>query len=520
MLLIVLLHCAICNVFGQELIPIDLVKLSQITLAESPLVKQNILSISRAEGSLQIQKSTFDYLLTSEASVKRSTENLFQADSRYDLIGDFFKSRSTGISVGLQKPFRSSLIANVSLDYSMINNNFPLNGFGENIGSFIGNHTVTSSFSLTQPLLKGKGKTIATGLERVSKLNLESTNSNVQFRNSFELLRMSSAYWEYLGAYKSLKIYKRNRERVKRVLEVTEELVKADKRPAGDIAQVQADLANQERQTKIAEQTLYRAKLNLGRIVGLREEESKQLGIPLEEFPTIIGSGYKEGIKEMNFLELAQQNRADIEAAKKLEEARELQLRLIENNKKPQLDLTGFVNYGGVNSGNGLRRALGAFSEEDGRSVGYGVRLKFSFPLNNNFARGNFIQSETALKDQEIKTKDLQRNIDLNVSIAFNNLQYNIQVLEKAKEVLEFYKKVYSNEQVKFKNGMTILLNLIQFQERLTFAELDYMQARQQFAIAIVNLRYETGTLLVQKEGRQNVNKEQFFTIPKYKKQN
>ena len=61
---------------------------------------------------------------------------------------------------------------------------------------------------------------------------------------------------------------------------------------------------------------------------------------------------------------------------------------------------------------------------------------------------------------------------------------------------------------------MTILLNLIQFQERLTFAELEYLQAQQQFAVAIVNLRYETGTLLVNKNGESDINKSLFFTIP------
>ena len=61
---------------------------------------------------------------------------------------------------------------------------------------------------------------------------------------------------------------------------------------------------------------------------------------------------------------------------------------------------------------------------------------------------------------------------------------------------------------------MTILLNLIQFQERLTFAELDYLRAHHKFAIAIVNLRYETGTLLVSKNRNSNINRSLFFTIP------
>ncbi|MBL4606063.1 MAG: TolC family protein, partial [Flavobacteriaceae bacterium] len=208
--------------------------------------------------------------------------------------------------------------------------------------------------------------------------------------------------------------------------------------------------------------------------------------------------------------------RKDILASKKTQEALKLQLDLAENNKKAQIDLTGFLNYGGMNMGNGLNRAIATFTRNEGRSFGYGISLNFSFPINNNLAQGSYIQNEVALKDQQIANNDLQRNIRLNVSIALNDLDKSVQVLKKAQESLNFYQKVFNNEQVKFKNGLTILLNLIQFQERLTFAELEYLQAHQQFASAIINLRYETGTLLINKKGASGIDKKLFYTIPNY----
>jgi outer membrane protein TolC len=91
-------------------------------------------------------------------------------------------------------------------------------------------------------------------------------------------------------------------------------------------------------------------------------------------------------------------------------------------------------------------------------------------------------------------------------------------IFEKAKESLDFYKEVYENEQVKFRNGLTTLLNLILFQERLTFAQLDYLQAKQLFASSIINLRYETGTLIKSQnktnQNIKNIRREIFYTIP------
>ncbi len=506
----------VCKVYSQTAISVDIVKLSEVMLEENPIIKRNILSINNAEGGLQIQTSAFDYQLISGISLSRNALNLFEVDPRNDFLNDDLKSRNTGISVGLQKTFRSSLTANLSVDYAMANDNFPINRFSQDVGAYFGDHSMSSTFSLTQPLLRGRGKRIATALEKASALNLESTNENVEFANSFELLQTGSTYWQYVAATKSLKIFKENEARVRRVLEITQELVKADKRPAGDVAQVKADLANQERQTKVAEQTLYSAKLNLGRSIGLSEIESERLGDPLDEFPTILESGYTKDFIKTKYLELAQNNRKDILASKKIQESLELQFDLAENNKKAQLDLTGFVRYGGMNMGNGLDRALATFTRNEGSNFGYGLSLNLTFPINNNLAKGTYMQNEVALKDQQIAVENLQRNIDLNVSIALNNLENTVEALERAKESLNFYQEVYNNEQVKFTNGLTILLNLIQFQERLTFAELDYLQAHQQFALAIINLRYETGTLLVDKNGISAISKELFYTIPTY----
>lgn len=512
--ILILFTFCMLSAYGQSTVPVDVVQLSRVTLEKSPLVKRNLLIINNAEGALQVQKSAFDYRLFSGFSTGRSELNLYDQDFRSQFVSNgLLDTRNTSANLGLQKAFRSSLRMDLTVSYSLLNDNSPLNRYNQLNGENIGDHTMTSTFSLTQPLMRGRGRTIATALERASKLTLESTNDNAVFANSFELLQTGSSYWQYVTASQRLKIFQENEARVRQVLEVTEELVKADKRPAGDIFQVKADLANQERQTKAAEQNLYNAKLNLGRAIGFSEEDSKILGDPTDDFPTIAESGYLSATNEAAFIELARKNRKDIEAAKKAQESLELQLRLAENNKQAQVDLTGFVNYGGNTIGNGFGTAFSTFSQADGRNFGYGLSLNFSFPINNNQAQGAYIQNQTALKDQEIANNDLQRNIDLNVSIALNNLNNSIQVLAKAKQSLDFYQEVYNNEQVKFKNGLTILLNLIQFQERLTFAQLEYLSAKQQFAIAIINLRYETGTLLVG-QGTSSINKSLFYTIP------
>ncbi len=507
--------------FGQSVIEGDLIQLSRLTFDKSPIVKRNNLQIDNSEASFQIQRGTFDYQFSSGLSLSNRRANLFDVDPRNSILGndDFIETRNTGFSLGVQRKFRTGLSANISVDYSQLSDNFPINSFNQNVGEFISDHTVTSTFSLTQPLLRGRGLKITTALEKSSSLQVESIQHNFELTTSFELLQMGIAYWQYLTAYKNLEIFKQNEERVSNVLRITQELVKADKKPAGDLIQIMADLANQERQTRVAEQNLYNARVNLSRAIGLDEKESQQIGIPTNEFPAITTSGFDESITATPFINLAKENRKDLKAFEKQLEALELRLDLASNNRKPQLDLTGFVSYGGMNMGNGVQKAFNSLSNTEGRNYTIGARLNLSFPFSNNLARGTFLQNKTAVTDQEIATNNLGRNIDLNVSIALNNLKNSVLILQKAEETLGYYQNVFDNEQVKFQNGLTTLLNLILFQERLTFAQLEYLQAQQLFASAIITIRHETGTLITMNENKlvlSSITKDIYYTTPNF----
>ncbi|RTZ50490.1 hypothetical protein EJ377_10370 [Chryseobacterium arthrosphaerae] len=65
--------------------------------------------------------------------------------------------------------------------------------------------------------------------ERISQLYIENSKSSNEFTNSNTILQIGQAYWNYYLAYKRVEIYKQNEGRVRNVLDVTKELIKADK---------------------------------------------------------------------------------------------------------------------------------------------------------------------------------------------------------------------------------------------------------------------------------------------------
>lgn len=502
------------HILGQSKIKCDLLEITYRTFEKNPILKRSAYTIQDAEANLQIQKSVFDVNSYSGLTFKNSRYNLFEADPRTQFIDKVLKTNGADFSVGVRKKLRSGQTTDINLNYGFNNSNLPFDSFNQNVGAYWGNHLSTINFSLTQPLLRGKGRNIATILERTSLLYIENSIRNNEFSNSYEILQLGFAYWNYYTAFKNVEIYKQNESRVRNVLEITKELIKADKKPAGDLVQIQADLANQEKLTISAEQYLYEARINLGRVIGLSNDESLLLDMPINDFPTIAKSEYRNDLDKNAFIKLAKEKRSDVKAVRKISEALEIQHKLVENTTKPQLDLTGFVSYGSASTGNGIGETFSSFTNNQGRNTGAGAKLTFTFPINNNLAKGNLAKNNIAVNDQRVANENLQRNIELNISNSLNNLNNSVLILEKAKEALNNYTQAFNNERVKFQTGLTTILSLILFQERLTSSELQYLQAQQQFANAIVNLRHETGTLLFQDNRGFTVDQKVFYSIP------
>ncbi len=515
LVLFFLLNTTKSLITAQSKIDGNLIELSKVALEKSPELKRSLFTIKSAEADFQIQKGFFDYNLFTNVSFQKDSYHLFRTDPRNQFIDRILDSKNFEISTGIQKRVRTGQIIELNVKYLFNSNNYPFNNFGQQIDLYTGDYTGLLNFSITQPLLRGRGKTNTTINEKASKFFIEAATESNEFTTSYEVLKVGEAYWFYYAAYKSLAIYKANEERVVNVLGMTEELVKADKKPASDLVQIKADLANQKKLTILAEQNFYSAKLNLGRAIGLSNAESELIDNPNDQFPTVEDSGYNQKLNKDGLVRVGLSNRKDLNAYLKTTNALELYQKLSENNTKPQLDLSGFGFYGSASQGNGKTFQFNSLSNEEGRYLGAGAKLTFSFPLNNNNAKGNLAKNKVALSDQLVENENLKRNIVLNINVAYNNLEKSALALEQSRQAYVNYQEAYTNEQLKFKTGLTILLNVILFQERLTASELEFIRAQQNFALAIINLRYETGTLVVRNANGFMVNKDSYYNIPK-----
>lgn len=506
------LNIILLNAQDTQKISCDLSSLYQITLSKSPTIQRQQIQNKRATADRQLATSIFDYTLFADLSLNRSDLNLLSGDQRRPLIGSHLKANTMALNGGVQRMFRSGLRVSSGLEYSRIADNLPLNTVGQEVGSFISNNNMTAFVSVAQPLWRGRGRSIVTANEKTTDIGIESQLHNAAFVTAGQVFNMALNYWQYVGANQAYEVYQSNEERVRKVLEITNELVGAEKKPAGDLVQIQADLKDKERQTILSEQQLFSARQNLGRSIGISTVESTSIGIPTNNFPDVESIGTTINLQKL--LDIAYANRDDLKALKKSLEISSIYVDVAENNTKPQLDLTAFARYGSTELGNSISRFFSVLGQNEGRNYQVGVGLNYLFPVNNNRAEAELLTSQLIYSDQEINIQDQIRNIELNVSIAYNNLLNSIEAVKKSEQALRYYEDVFSNEQIKFQNGLTTLLNLILFQERLTFAQLDYIQNQQQFAIALSNLRYETGTIFSSEASNSQFDSAIFYALP------
>ncbi len=477
-----------------EVIACNLLNMEELMLLHNPSIKQRLLDIQRSQADFQSNQSVFDDQLFANSSYRRNRNNLQGNDPRLMLF-DNIRGNTVNASVGLQKNFRNSLLLNSGLKWSRSANSSTFDDFGREEDPFFANNNAQFSLNLTQPLMKGKGRKITTANLRASELQIEANRNQFVQSAAAELANIQISYWQYLSAYRIHEVYQENEKRVQRVLDITKTLVNADKKPASDMIQVQADLADKEGQTILANQALLQAKQNLGRVIGLTIEQTQLLGIPSEDFPKIATILTTTNDLD-NYLETAMENRTDLKALGLSKEALIIFLELTENDLLPQLDLTANLAYGGLVRGNSLSNLLTALGQSEGRQINAEIGITYRFPIQNNRSKAAFARQRIALQNQGIVLDNQRRNIKHNVKIALNNLELSLHALNKTKAANDFYQAVFEDERKKFQNGLTTLINLILFQERLTFTQINYIQAQQKLAIDYSTLRFEIGKIL------------------------
>ena len=486
---------------------ITLMQAVKQTLIKQPSIHLIETQVKTRRGKLQEAAGKFDWVLGSSISI---------ADENTPL-GELLRS-STGESVSetgeiiyglnLDKKLRSGISLSPNIEMTRTADH----SFGWQTTNEAG-----VNFTVTMPLLRGRGKAAAAADEMAAGADLESELLTLRHTISEGVLETVMGYWNYRTAQEKLNILKDSESRAGGLIDVVQQLVDADIRPSADMYQLKANLADKSASRVAAAQVLLEARHSLGLAMGLLSEQIEVLPAPADPFPGDASQNIPVPFTPKGFVELAREHRTDLLASRKKEDSAKILQVWAENNKKPRVDLILTAGYSGLDEGDSFHNATGSFYDNTG-GLNTLAALQFQWPFKNNMAAGRLVQQKATYQRAVIASQDLERKISSGVAVAVHDLKRSYQELQSTREAVIFYKKAVETENLKLRSGMSTVIDIITLEDRLTISLLSELRSRQNYANTLINLRFKTGTLISKGKDGSAVDKKTLTSIPSLEK--
>jgi outer membrane protein TolC len=460
---------------------LGLLEALRLTLARDPNIAIQETRVESSRGALEVASSPFDPVLSSSASREAADTPVSESASR---------QRSTVLdSISYNVPFRSGLQIQPGISFDR-----------ESAPGGPAVNTGTVFFRIRQPLLQGRGRDVVAAGELSARRELVASGLDLRFATAQRMMTVAAQYWQTRATQLNLEVLISSEQSSRDLLDTTRKLVQADETPAAELVQLEADLAAAESARINGERALFAARQGLGREIGLDPGEIATLPPPSDPFPALRPEDLPPLADAGRLVDLAVRHRADLRAARERQAEFDILARAAEDALKPQLDLVLTPSYTGFTEGG----TAGSFFSPLFRNipgVSTLLSLNFSLPTGRLLARGRLIEARASQRQSSLLADLVVKGIGADVPTALDAVRRNAQQLQRAAEAVRLFEKTVSNEEKKLRAGTSTLINLITQRDRLTFARQVQVSAQLSLALSLLDLRFQTGTLLAEDRG-------------------
>jgi outer membrane protein len=416
------------------------------------LLSPAVSPASGAAMSITLQDA-YDAALQSYETVKISEENVVQGDSRVDQAWSYIYPHLTAYGA-----------------YTRYNETLPPNG-GDFLFQPLGQ--TQASLVLTQPLYTG-GRTLAA--LRAAKTMQESSRSDLSSTKQNIMLDVADAYYAVIKAQKIVGVSKDSLERMERHKKVTEREAATRRNKANVSALLRANtLVSQARINLImAEDGLKIARQKLSLLTRLPEDGA------LSEPPVVtVPEGTMGSLQET-----ALKYRDDYTSAKLTTKVAGESVTITQGAHYPQVYAEGGVQY----------RDSSPATMMDATTYYGGIRLQIPL-FEGGLMKAEVSEAKSKLRQAELSSILLKRNIESEVQEAYINCQTLSSVLETVKVQYEYAKNNFDTVEGLFSEGLAPSLSLIDAQQALSLAERELVSATWGQQLAILRLQRSIGML-------------------------
>jgi outer membrane protein len=503
--LAVVLLCSFALVQEADETGLELIQAVKSALKNNQDIKVEEMTALTGKGVFQEASGEFDPTLS--LSIDRVRGYPGYPTSGTDL--EELKSTDLLFGITLEKEFRSGITTTLAAMATQ-NRSYDTDTFNYS----------NVNFTISVPLLQGRGKSSTGATEKSYKLIYEADKLSLQHTVSAYLKETAQRYWDYVTAVKTVDTYKQAESEANAHLAEVEELIKSsEKFKNASVGQLKALSRSQVASAIAAMQKMREARQSLGILMGISYKYLVALPMPASDFPTMSDSHIRQIIDNLQeYIENALANRADINAYEKYLRSGEVLLKQAKNQTLNQLDLSITLGYVGYNTAeNSVAKYFSALWENRS-GINSSVGLSYELPINNNTNRGALLQTRAALKTYEIQKFQLKRSISSEINLSISNLKNLSLELQEIKTIKDIYEQEMAKEKIKFKNNESTLVDIVTTQFKLISARLQVLEMKNRIAQEIVNFRYLTSTLIdTDRDGGSSVSEQHLTTLPNLK---
>lgn len=324
--------------------------------------------------------------------------------------------------------------------------------------------------------------TLELGGKRKARMRVaqnEKEMTEILLEDYFRKLRFE-AIIAYYTALKHKKIYEIQQSSYLRMLDLAE--ADSVRHCLGSITEVDARQSRLEAASLLNDVYTSEGDLHEAYVQLLLFQGSKEMDTP----DSIAGELFypKRDFDLPELIVMAQNNRADLQAAIKSREMSQNNLRLAKANRAIDLGISVGGSYSSV-----VRNEIAPAPSFKGIAAGISIPLKFS-----NINKGELHASRIAARQSELEYEAIEQQIASEVVLAYNKYfvccrqveQFNTSLLNDAEIILR--KKMYSYER-----GETSIFEVLNAQHTYNDVQISYNEALYNCAVALIELEYVCG---------------------------
>ncbi len=491
------------------------------TAVLSPSARAARWQLDAARGGVAVASAAFDAQVQSIVGGGRQREAAYVSPTLVSAT----QTRSVDYQVGIAKRLPWGVVVTPTVGLSQLGVLTSGVASGAAAGGTIAGVAPTTrakaGLGVAVPLGKDRfGRAVAAGM-RAADSELDASTLDLRQAAAQAAYEAAVAYWSYAAARQRLDVQRETERRAQLLVDETRELIRADERPAGDLAQLLGNLATRRAQRVTAEQAVDEARQQLGVVMGVPAATIAALPAASTPYPVPNDSAPRAGAPSVDATDATAPNatapnatapnatapsaapsdvadrvlrRPDVLAAAARRRAARDQVDVAMQATRPRVDLVVDASYAGLDQGFGVDRFVSPlYRNVPGLTTN--VQLQFDLPVRNAAAGGLAAQREAEHEQRRIVEADLARRALAAVAVATSALARGRDALRESTDAVRLARQMVDNEKQKFRLAMATQFDVVNAEEALTNALLAEIAARRGYAGALAALRFAAGDL-------------------------